>query len=91
MVDEATLIERIYYRSKLTNGTVEHPKNVFVKLKAFRDFEKAFCKQYLTKIRDINANVDAAAVYKKCAMIINDLIIKYYTMKVLTHKNILNL
>lgn len=91
MVDDATLIERIYYRSKLVKGAeLEDPRNVYMKLKSFRDFEKVFNNQYVMQIRDVNAIGDPVAVYRKCAVIINDVIIKHYALKVLIHKNTIN-
>ncbi|XP_065222874.1 adenylate kinase isoenzyme 1-like isoform X2 [Planococcus citri] len=91
LADNDTLIERIFYRSKLTKGSaLEDPKIVYAKLKSFRDFEKPFNEYYVTQIRDINAIGEPIAVYRKCAMIINDVIIKHYALKVLIHNNAIN-
>ncbi len=88
-VDETTMIERLYHRSKMAKKSPEKITVVCDKIKAFRDFQKSMYENYSTKIEKINAKEDADAVRRKAAIKINDLIIKHFTMKILRNNNLI--
>jgi len=87
-VDESTMIERIYFRSMVRKGEPEKVTTVSGKIKAFRELEKLLFQAFADRIQTVDATLDAAAVERKAAIKINDLIIKYFTMKILQSNNL---
>lgn len=82
------MIDRIYFRSMVRKGEPEKVTTVSGKIRAFRELEKLLYESFADRIQVVDATLDVTTVERKAAIKINDIIIKYFTMKILQSNNV---